>query len=55
MLNGVLRQHLLREGKAREAHLNLDDLRQAEAVFMGNGLQGWSASGWKNTEQTAPA
>ncbi len=55
VLNGVLRQHLLQEGKAREAHLNLDDLRQAEAVFMGNGLRGLVRVRLENTEQTAPA
>lgn len=40
VLNGVLRRRLLREGRAQEAPLNLDDLREAEAVFAGNGLRG---------------
>ena len=40
LLNGVLRRRLLREGRAREARLGLDDLLGAEAVFVGNGLRG---------------
>lgn len=40
LLNGVLRRRLLREGQAREATLTLDDLHQAEALFVGNGLRG---------------
>jgi para-aminobenzoate synthetase/4-amino-4-deoxychorismate lyase len=40
LLNGVLRRRLLREGRAQEAPLSLDDLREAEAVFAGNGLRG---------------
>ncbi|MBS0346682.1 MAG: aminodeoxychorismate synthase component I [Proteobacteria bacterium] len=40
LLNGVLRRRLLREGQAREATLTLDDLNQAEALFVGNGLRG---------------
>lgn len=55
VLNGVLRQRLLQEGRAREAHLNLDDLRQAEAIFMGNGLRGLVRVWLENAEQEAPA
>ena len=40
LLNGVLRRRLLREGRAVEARLGLDDLLAAEAVFVGNGLRG---------------
>lgn len=40
LLNGVLRRRLLRDGRAQEAPLSLDDLREAEAVFTGNGLRG---------------
>lgn len=40
LLDGVLRRRLLREGKAREAALRLEDLMQADAVFVGNGLRG---------------
>lgn len=40
LLNGVLRRRLLREGRAVEARLGLDDLQGAEAVFVGNGLRG---------------
>ena len=40
VLNGVLRRRLLREGRAQEAPLNLNDLREAEAVFAGNSLRG---------------
>ncbi len=40
LLNGVLRRRLLREGRAQEAPLSLNDLREAEAVFAGNGLRG---------------
>jgi para-aminobenzoate synthetase/4-amino-4-deoxychorismate lyase len=40
LLNGVLRRRLLREGRAREARLTVEDLHQAEALFVGNGLRG---------------
>jgi para-aminobenzoate synthetase/4-amino-4-deoxychorismate lyase len=40
LLDGVLRRRLLREGRAVEARLGLDDLLAAEAVFVGNGLRG---------------
>ena len=40
LLDGVLRRRLLRQGRAREARLGLDDLLGAEAVFVGNGLRG---------------
>ena len=40
LLNGVLRRRLIHTGEAREAVLTLDDLRRADAVFMGNGLRG---------------
>ena len=36
----MLRRRLLREGRAREASLGLDDLLGTEAVFVGNGLRG---------------
>ncbi|MBL8435160.1 MAG: aminotransferase class IV, partial [Zoogloea sp.] len=40
LLDGVLRRRLLRQGRAREARLGLDDLLGAEAVLVGNGLRG---------------
>ncbi|MBS0352552.1 MAG: aminodeoxychorismate synthase component I [Proteobacteria bacterium] len=40
LLNGVLRRRLLRKGRAREARLTVEDLHQAEALFVGNGLRG---------------
>ena len=40
LLNGVLRRRLLSEGKAREARLGPDELRRADAIFVGNGLRG---------------
>lgn len=40
LLPGVLRQHMLEAGQAREAHLTLADLRDAPAVLMGNSLRG---------------
>lgn len=40
LLPGVLRADLLAEGKAVEADLTLDDLREAEAIYVGNSLRG---------------
>lgn len=40
LLDGVLRRRLLQEGKAPETALRLEDLMQADAVFVGNGLRG---------------
>lgn len=40
LLRGVLRQQLLDSGKAREAVLRPDDLRDAECLFVGNALRG---------------
>lgn len=40
LLPGVLRAHLLSTGQAEEAVLTLDDLRQAEAVYVGNSVRG---------------
>jgi len=40
LLPGVLRQALINHGKATEAHLTIDDVRTAEAVFVGNSLRG---------------
>ena len=40
LLNGTLRRSLLREGRAREATLRPDDLRHADALYVGNGLRG---------------
>ncbi len=39
-LPGVLRGEMLAAGQAREGVLNLDDLRGAKAVFVGNSLRG---------------
>ena len=40
LLNGVLRQELLQEGKARTAILTLQDLQKARHIFVGNSLRG---------------
>ncbi|RWN98979.1 aminotransferase class IV family protein [Mesorhizobium sp.] len=40
LLPGVLRGELLDEGRAREAIYNLDDLKSAKALFVGNSLRG---------------
>jgi len=40
LLPGVLRQHLLKTGKAKENILYLKDLRQADKVFVGNSVRG---------------
>ncbi|WP_193368884.1 aminotransferase class IV family protein [Pelagibius marinus] len=40
LLPGVLREELLETGAAEERRLRLDELRAAEAVFLGNSLRG---------------
>ncbi len=40
LLAGVLRAEMLEEGRAREAVFGLDELKSAEAVFVGNSLRG---------------
>ncbi|MFK7941260.1 MAG: aminotransferase class IV family protein [Roseovarius sp.] len=45
LLPGVLRHHLLDQGKARTAILTLPDLRAARAVFVGNSLRGLIRTG----------
>ncbi|WP_417474192.1 aminotransferase class IV family protein [Leisingera sp.] len=40
LLPGVLRQHLLARAECREAVLTLADLRNAQAIYMGNSLRG---------------
>jgi len=40
LLAGVLREHLLKEGKARERVLYLKDLLEADRVFIGNSVRG---------------
>lgn len=40
LLPGVLREHLLRQGKAKEKVLYLDDIYEADKVFVGNSLRG---------------
>lgn len=40
LLNGILRQQLLNEGKCQEHILRLDDLRNAERLFCGNSVRG---------------
>ncbi len=54
LLNGVLRQRLLRTGKAVEMRLGPDDLLSADALFMGNGLRGLLRVRLAPTEQTPP-
>jgi 4-amino-4-deoxychorismate lyase len=40
LLPGILREELLETGAAAERRLSLDELRAAEAVFLGNSLRG---------------
>ncbi|MFS4580545.1 aminotransferase class IV family protein [Phaeobacter sp. C3_T13_0] len=40
LLPGVLRQVMLDQGNCSEAVLNLQDLREARAIYMGNSLRG---------------
>ncbi len=40
LLNGVLRQELLQQGKARTAVLTLQHLQKAHRIFVGNSLRG---------------
>jgi para-aminobenzoate synthetase/4-amino-4-deoxychorismate lyase len=40
LLPGILRQHLVSGGQARERVLTLDDLARADAVFVGNSARG---------------
>ena len=44
VLPGVLRQHLLGTHKAQERALNLKDLHDADAIFVGNALRGLIAA-----------
>jgi para-aminobenzoate synthetase/4-amino-4-deoxychorismate lyase len=50
LLPGTLRAQLLADGKAREATLTLDDLRAADAIFLGNGVRGLMVAHWLITE-----
>ena len=40
LLPGVLREHLLQEGKVCEARLTLEDLKRAERLYVGNAVRG---------------
>lgn len=40
LLNGVLRQELLQNGKAKTAILTMQDLQNAKQIFVGNALRG---------------
>lgn len=40
LLNGILRQQLLNEGKCQERSLRLEDLQKAEHLFCGNSVRG---------------
>lgn len=40
LLNGVLRQELLQNGKAKTAILTMQDLQNAKQIFIGNALRG---------------
>lgn len=44
LLPGILRQHLLNGGQAREQVLDLSDLRNARALYVGNALRGLIAA-----------
>lgn len=39
LLPGIYRQHLLETNQAREAVLTIDDLRQADEIYVGNSLR----------------
>ncbi|TQS71561.1 4-amino-4-deoxychorismate lyase [Rhodobacteraceae bacterium] len=39
-LPGVLRESLLQSGRARQAHISVDDLRDVKSFFVGNSLRG---------------
>jgi len=40
LLGGVLREHLLREGKAQEKILHLEDISEADKLYIGNSVRG---------------
>jgi para-aminobenzoate synthetase/4-amino-4-deoxychorismate lyase len=40
LLPGVLRQNLLKQGRAREAILRVEDIFQSEKVYIGNSVRG---------------
>ncbi|MBU2103341.1 MAG: aminotransferase class IV, partial [Candidatus Omnitrophica bacterium] len=40
LLPGVLRQRLIEAGRAREKILHIRDIRQADAVYIGNSVRG---------------
>ncbi|PIB24153.1 hypothetical protein BFP76_02665 [Amylibacter kogurei] len=40
LLPGVFRQSLIDDGRAKEAILTLDDLKRADAIYVGNSLRG---------------
>ena len=46
LLPGVLREHLIREGKAKEKVLHLKDFKSADKVYVGNSVRGLLAT-WK--------
>jgi 4-amino-4-deoxychorismate lyase len=46
LLPGVLRGEMLESGKAKEAVLTEDDLRRANAIFVGNSLRGLIRAGF---------
>jgi para-aminobenzoate synthetase/4-amino-4-deoxychorismate lyase len=46
LLPGTLRAELLHTGAAREACLTLDDLRSAQAIFLGNSVRGLLPAQW---------
>ena len=44
LLPGVLREHLIKEGKAKEKILYLKDLKEADKVYVGNSVRGLLAT-----------
>ena len=46
LLPGTLRAELLATGAAREARLTLEDLRSAEAIYLGNSVRGLLPAHW---------
>lgn len=40
LLPGVLREHLLRRGKAQEKDLYINDLKKADGIYIGNSVRG---------------
>ena len=51
LLPGTLRAELLAQGKAREVVLTPEDLKTADAIFLGNSVRGLMPAQWLGTAQ----